>query len=349
MKNILFITNQLGGGGSERVLTLLANKFSNKHNISILALKLSKTRYKINSNIEVMEMCANNLFESIYRIKKIIKKTQPDVIISFEYHVNMKVLLAIRKKDKIRIVVSERNDPKRNGGKIIYKQIRNILYSRVNYLVCQTPDAKAYFPKYIQKKTVVIPNPVKDNLPKPWSGKRKKVIVNFCRLEFQKNLKLLIDAYEQFVKYYPDFILEIYGDGSLREDLENYIKIKNLQTKVKLYHAVDDIHERIKAAYMFVSTSDYEGLSNSMIEAMAMGIPVICTDCPCGGAKMVIKDRENGLLVPVGKIEPIVTAMKELVFNQELNFNISKSAIQIRYLLSCNDIAKKWESVCDLL
>lgn len=347
MKKILFVINQLGGGGAERVLTLLANKFSEENDVSILAIHNAKNKYEISKKINVVELdgCGESTFQIIKKIREIAKQIKPDTIVSFEYHMNMKVLLATFRMNKVRVIVSERNDPAQKGGKFGYKQLRNLLYKKADCLVCQTPDAKAYFPKKIQKKTVIIPNPIKDNLPQPWEGTRKRTIVNFCRLNSQKNLKLLIDAFEIVSKKYSEFKLLIYGDGELRDELQTYAINKGLDEKVELYHSVSDIHERIKDSYMFVSSSDFEGLSNSMLEAMTIGIPTVCTDCPCGGARMVIQNGVNGLLVPVKNCEKMVAAIERLIESPELAEALSLEGRKIRGLLSEDKIVAQWRKV----
>lgn len=347
MKKILFVINQLGGGGAERVLTLLANKFSEYNDVSILAIHSAKNKYEIAEKINVIELdgCGERTFQIIKAIRTVAKQVNPDTIVSFEYHMNMKVLLAVFGMNNVKVVVSERNDPAQKGGKFGYRQLRNLLYKKADCLVCQTPDAKAYFPKDIQKKTVIIPNPIKSDLPQPWEGKRRKEIVNFCRLNPQKNLKLLIDAFEIFGKNHPEFSLSIYGDGELYDELQQYITKKKLDPLVTLHPAVTDIHDRIKDVAMFVSSSDFEGLSNSMLEAMAMGIPTICTDCPCGGARMIIKDGQNGLLVPVGDKSKLVNAMSKIADDLSLAKKIGEEAQKIRIDLDEEKIIKMWKSI----
>ena len=245
---------------------------------------------------------------------------------------------------KNKLIISERNDPKVKGNK--YKYIRNFLYRFADVLVCQTNDAKEYFPRYIQKKSVIIMNPLKDNLPKPWTGDREKIIVNFCRLEKQKNLKLLIDSFEIVNKKHSDYKLYIYGEGTEKEKLQEYINNKKFENDIFIMPYKDNIHEIIKKYTMFVSTSDYEGLSNSMLESMAIGLPTICTDCPCGGAKMVIRNEENGILIPVGDKERTAKAIIDLIEDKEQQKKLSENSIKIKQKLNVEVIAKEW---CKLL
>ena len=94
---------------------------------------------------------------------------------------------------------------------------------------------------------------------------------------------------------------------------------------------------------MFVSSSDYEGLSNSMLEAMAIGLPTVCTDCPVGGARMVIRDGENGLLVPVGDREALAAAMCRVADDRALAETLSQNGRTLREKLSIGVIADEWE------
>lgn len=351
MRKIMFIINQLGGGGAERVLTILANHLvlQDQYEVSIFAINKSEDKYNISKSVTVTELGNQSTkFKLILKIREHIRMINPEVIISFEYHMNMKVLLATWGMN-VDIIVSERNDPARKGGKFLYKQLRNILYKKAKCLVCQTPDAKAYFPQRIQTKTVVIPNPITSELPEPWSGDRNKEIVNFCRLEPQKNLKLLLDSFAEFVKEFPDYTLSIFGNGMLKEELEYHIRLCCLEDTVSIYSAIPNIHDRVKKASMFISSSDYEGLSNSMLEAMALGIPTICTDCPSGGSRMVIQSGDNGLLVPVGQVEPMVKAMKKVATNNVFAKKISNEALKIREQLSSDKIIKQWIEVIDCI
>lgn len=343
---ILFVINQLGGGGAERVLILLANYLARNsdYDVTILSIHKSKQKYEISSNLSVTECDGfeENTVKIIKAIRKKIQQVKPEIVVSFEYHMNMKVILAAFAISKTRLIISERNDPATKGGKFPLKQIRNVLYQYAECLVCQTPDAKAYFPKDIRRKSVVIPNPIKEDLPGPFAGKRKKTIVNFCRMEPQKNLFLLIDAFDDFRKKHSEYTLEIYGDGTLGNDLKAYVDEKMLYDYISIHPAIPDIHEKIIDAGMFVSSSDYEGLSNSMLEAMALGIPTICTDCPCGGARMMIEDGVNGLLVPVKNKSELSNAMEKIANDPELALRIGTEATSIRNKLNITTIVNMW-------
>jgi len=161
-------------------------------------------------------------------------------------------------------------------------------------------------------------------------------------LNHKKNLKLLIDAFIQLHKEFPEYKLNIYGDGAAKNEIKNYIKEQNMDQHIILYDFIQNIHEEIVDNAMFVSSSDYEGISNSMLEAMAMGLPVVVTNCPCGGAKMFVKNNENGILVDVRDKEALYEGMKKIITDNIFAEKISNEAIKIKEELNSDKISKKW-------
>ena len=206
--------------------------------------------------------------------------------------------------------------------------------------MCQTDEAAAYFSDKV-KKTVIL-NPVKEGLPIPFVGKRRNTVVCFCRLNKQKNLEMLLRAFAIFLQTHSDWTLEIYGDGSERNSLMSLASDLGIEDKIVINHGLQDVHNYVRDAGMFVLPSDYEGLSNSMLEAMAIGMPVICTDCPCGGARMVIRDGENGLLVPVGSENMLEAAMERIADENGLAEKLGIAAADVRKKLAVGEIADEW-------
>lgn len=351
-KEIVFVSNDFGSGGAARVIGVLAEGFAKSgYKVTVYSYPgKSGGKYEPSETyryIVLQPKGTGKVSKKLSRIsvlRQALKKHPGATVISFEYFMNMQTIVAMLGR-KNKIIISERNDPAKVGGYFPMRIFRNILYRFCNVLVCQTPDAKAYFPKSIRKKAVVIANPVKKALPEPWEGERAHEIVNFCRLEKQKNLPLLIDAYEEFQKTHSDYKLIIYGNGEEHDELDRYIKEKKLEESIVLHPAVSDIHERILKSAMFVSSSDYEGLSNSMLEAMAVGLPTICTDCPCGGARMVIDNGNNGILVPVGDKAMLAGAMAQVADDKDLARRLSHNGSQIRRTLDRNTIVEKWREI----
>jgi glycosyltransferase involved in cell wall biosynthesis len=340
MKKILFISGRMGGGGSERVLTLLANRMSKQgYEVGILTFGQTQNPYENDCPVTILRF--HNDFDQILQLRKAVKKYSPDVVIAFEYYVGMKTILATRVLP-VKVIISERNDPHKLDGQPLKKWLRNCLYAFSHVIVCQTNDAKEYFHPRIRQKTVVICNPVKDNLPVWKPDQNHKVIVNFCRLEKQKNIPLLIEAFEIVCRKHPDYQLWLFGEGSEQETLHSLISKKGMGQQVKLSPFCSNIHEIVSQCSMFVSSSDYEGISNSMLEAMAIGMPVICTDCPIGGAKMTIQNGHNGILVPVNDTQRLASAMLNLIENPEHAMAMGDNARHLREKISLDKITEEW-------
>lgn len=340
-KRVVFLCNCLHNGGAQRVLVSIANYMAeHSYEVYIIA-SFNNGSYPLSENIKVTYVGEGEYWKFIKVARKEIKQLQPKAVISFEYFFNLLSSIACYGL-KTKLIASERNDPSRVGAGIIKDRIRNFLYRFIDVLVCQTPDAKDYFPSYIKKKSIVIPNPVKPNLPVKVGGDRDDVVVSFCRLNSQKNLPMLLHAFKKFMKNHAEYELKIYGDGEENEKLKSLSEQLCIRENVGFYPASDNVHELVLNAKMFVLPSDYEGLSNSMLEAMAIGLPIICTDCPCGGARMVIKNGENGFLIPVQDTNALYEAMCKIADDNDLAERLSVEAVKLRESLAIEAISQRW-------
>ncbi len=388
-QEVLFFIDSLGGGGAERVVSVLSNYMSAKHDykVSIVMLRKCEFAYVLNENVELVyaqdldvKSVYGKLMRRIFRIYKklrqsvykpimkrlglykkvpnidetafyfyatyalpyreLLKKHEGATAFGFLIRSNIAMLMA-SKGTKVKTVFCERNNPVRPDMPKNIMKIRDRIYKKCDEAVFQTDEERDYYTK-IKGKKVVIPNAIKDGLPERFEGERRNEIVNFCRLSKQKNLPLLIDAFEKLLEDYPEYTLRVYGKGDEKENLTKYIADKKLGQKVFLEDFATDIHDRIKDAKMFVSTSDFEGLSNTMLEAMAIGLPCVCTDCDGGGARMMIKDHLNGLLVPKNDVNAVYSAMKEIIENKTLSEKLSQNATKVKDDLSADKIAQKW-------
>lgn len=354
---ILFVCHGAGNGGAERIITTLANEFSKlNHEIILLTTKVESNTYPLEKSVKhiVIDVHSKSILTRtimrVNEIRSIIKKGRPDCIISFSAIPNMQVVVANFGLNTP-LIISERTDPARYPESAVGKLLRNILYTRVDSIVFQTQEAMDYFNKRIRSKGTIIVNPIRNNLPTRYEGEREKRVVGIGALVPQKNWTVGLKAFKLFSSVYTDYCLEIYGEGSEREALERAIKA-DPQIKDNVYLRGFDTAavERINSASMFISSSDYEGISNSMLEALATGVPTICTDCPVGGARMVIEDGINGLLVPVGDYKALSECMCRLASDKELADRLSKNATLLKERLSLDKIVKEWrnevETVC---
>lgn len=285
-------------------------------------------------------------YKSIVWLKKYFRKHSDASVVAFLYDSIFYSLLSVTKKNKL--IISERGDPCQSlSSKTTVAFLKNEFH-KADGVVFQSPDVQKWYKDNTPVKGKVIFNPVKPDLPDVYEGERIKRIVNFCRISGQKNLIMLVDAFAEFREEFPEYELDIIGDP-VGNEVEGYldsvnerIRYHHLENSIHILPARSDIHDYIKDYSMFVSSSDYEGMSNSMLEAMAMGLPCVCTDCPAGGARAVIKDGENGLLTPVGDSHALYLAMKKIAENPKLANKLSQNSVKIREEQSVDKIIKKW-------
>ncbi len=346
---IAFVSAHLEIGGIERVVNNLSDYFiRNNHDVHIIVTKDDTCNYdmdnRIVKHILYHDYNKKRLWRVISKLKefrRIIKAEKFDIILSLGSYVTMYTVAASMFIDT-NIIASERTDPTADPESKVLRKIRDISYRFTDGMVFQTADAKAYFCKTVQKKGTVIPNPIKEILPERWNKERNKEIVNFCRLTKQKNLPLLLNAFSIFSKTHKDYKLIIYGNGELKDYLHRLADSLGISRNFEIRDFTSDIHNCILKSAMFVSSSDYEGISNSMLESMGIGLPCICTDCPVGGARLVINDKENGILTPVGDAKALAEAMAYIAENPDEADRMGINAVKIRETLSVGKIAEKW-------
>lgn len=352
VNKVVFIVPCLRGGGAERVMVLLANAMVEKvHKITFIFTMDEVRNYDLDRRIEiVINNKKRDPLGQIAFIRKYMKENRDAVFVSFFTYQNLYSLLA-----KIflptKVIVSERNDPKKTlYGRKGLERLRNYLYTKADRIVFQTEEAKQYFSKEIQIKGIIICNPLSPLLPEVYEGERDKRIVAVARLNKQKNLPMLISGVSDFLSKNPEYCLEIYGesdprDPNIKSDLMKLAENKGISGQVKLMGFVSNVTEMIRNASLYVSTSNYEGISNAMLEALAMGLPCVCTDCPVGGARMFVKNGMNGYLVPVGNEELFREALFKALSNKKWGAACSVEASNLRKQLSVNTIAEEWINV----
>lgn len=285
-----------------------------------------------------------NFQTRIKKERKVLKEFNPDVLVSFGVP-NAIFDIPASNGLGMKRVVCERNDPAHFGGSNITKLLSRTLMRCADAYVFQTRDAQLFYGGNMAKHSVVIPNPLfnTEHMPSHFIGEdREKTIVTAGRLNKQKNHPLLLRAFKNVHEKHPDYRLVIYGEGPERYHDEQLIKELSLRESVSLPGATTNVYEKLYKKAMFVLSSDFEGMPNALMEAMALGLPCISTDCPCGGPRDLIINGNNGLLVPVGDEKKMTDAMLTIIENEEVANSISTLARKVRNSYSMDIIAKKW-------
>ncbi len=341
---IIFVVPDMAGGGTERVISLLANEYIGRGiEVAVLLFAGNRVAYELAPQVEVVSIAPASkgnigvIIRRLIDMRKYYRNNSGCHIFAFS---TMGAFFSVVTTLGIphHLLVAERIDPHKSPHKLLFRWA----YGFAERVVYQTPDAAAFFSKKINKKACVIPNPVDDHIPDRYTGERKKVIVAVGRLEAQKNHRLLLEAFALISRHHPDYQLHIYGVGYLEDDLRQYTLEAGIADAVVFQGFSADVKNAVVDAAMYVSSSDYEGISNSMLEALAMGLPVISTDCPIGGAKMMIEHEVNGLLVPVGDKAKLAEAMERLINDARLMEKISVNSVAVKQKYSLKEIADQY-------
>ena len=347
MKRTVFFVSSLGDGGAQRVISILSEKMAEQGmSVEIVTYYDIPPVYSICPEVKVtcVEKCTGkkDVPHNLLWLRKYFKENA-EIVLSFLAPFNMIALVAVM-GTKVPIVVADRNDPAKVPVNPVIRIARDLLYGFADQVVVQTEANKAYF-KRLQKKTVVIYNPVdlKEYTGVALNAEKEKVIVSAGRLMPQKNQKMLLDAFYAISEKFPEYQLVIYGEGSYRNELENYVNTLGIGQKVLMPGSVTDLYDRIKTADLFVLSSNYEGMPNALIEAMCLGMPVISTKV--SGATDLIQNGENGLLVDVGNAKELAEAMEKLLSNSETRTYMAAEAVKLADKLLPEEILKQWMEI----
>lgn len=345
---ISFITANLGAGGAERVTSLLANQFCQKgYDVEIVLFRERLVFYELDEQVKVVvigEQChSETMGRKMLWLRKYMKESKPDVVIPFRVSVYCTTILSLLGLS-VPIIASERIDPHIPDS--YWTCLRKLLLPFVKHLVVQTEYIKSYYPKFIQKKTSIIYNPVNEESlspPLPSREGRLNRIISVGRLYPQKNQAMMIRAFAKVADEFPDWQLVIYGEGPLRESLELIVESLEMKDRVLLPGRTEHVVEELRKSKLFCMSSDYEGMSNAMIEAICVGLPIISTNV--SGTEELIKDGKNGFLVTPNDEEQMAQCFNTLMGNEELLTRFSGYNKNLSSRFKKETIVDQWEQL----
>jgi glycosyltransferase involved in cell wall biosynthesis len=345
---LLFVTSTLTSGGAERVISILANEFSRRgHDVEMIALtSISPDFYKLDEQVRFIhadKACGGGLLKELWWFRKHVKREKPDVVIAFMEAVYEFVLMALLGTG-IPVISSERIDPATLGS--FRKLMRWFLLPTATAHVVQTQNVKAYYKKHIQKKTHVIYNPVNERVYEfldEQNINKENRIISVGRLYPQKNQTMMIEAFSKIANDFPDWNLFIYGEGFLRADLEKQIKEIGLVDRVLLPGRTENVIEEVANSKVFCLSSNYEGMSNAMIEAMCVGTPIITTNV--SGTDELLHDGEDAIIVKIGDVDGMANAFRTLLSDADLRKRMAERCKEKISLFSLDSVVSKWENL----
>ncbi len=354
-KRIAFVLGGMTFGGAERVISILANHYAAMGwRVDIITMLKPECDFELDPSIRHLHLGgsarASRLLRVLWmptwllRLRRYLNKERPDALVSFAARINCMSLgmaLTLPAKKRPRLIVSERNDPMKDTRTALVRRLTEQLYPRADRIVFQTTHAMNCFSEKVRKKGVIVPNPVDAKVPRADVPAKKIVAVG--KLMRQKNHALLLDAFARLKEEFPGHTLRIYGDGVLREELQERIRSLGLEGRAVLEGWRTDVAEQIADAELFVLPSNYEGLSNALMEALAMGLPCVSTNC--AGAEDLIEDGVNGRVVPVGDPDALTAAMRELLSDPASARRMGEMARRKSASFAAGPILERWDGM----
>lgn len=355
-KHVAFYIGSLSKGGAERVFVNLAGYFRQE---GYRVTMVTQYRYpdceeyvlppgikRVISDLDADELSNSrivNFCRRLYKLHRIWKNEQPDLVLSCIGKNNFMAIVTTmftRTKTVVSVVGEAREE---YPGRLMHK-LANLMFPHASGIVLQTERAKYFFNKRVQRRAVILPNSLNPDFIKPrYEGERDKRIVAVGRLDANKNHEMMIRAFAAVADKYPEYTLTIYGEGELRNYLEDLAGQLYISQRVFLPGIIPDVAKQIERAALFLMTSYSEGVSNALIEALASGLPVISTDVPSGGTVELITDGMNGLIIPAGDGQALEKAMDRLLGDPAYADSLGREAAKIQQRLAPERVNRLWQ------
>lgn len=351
MRITVFI-GTLAGGGAERVVCNLANFLVKRgHEVDLLTLKDAVPVEPLVDGVKTTPLYMEKegskriikAIKMIIRLRRYMKKAKVDTYVVM-LPLTTILMLLFAGLTKAPIIAAERADPR------VYSKMKKWLLQhlahRAKLWIFQTEEVKQwYMPRLTNVEVAVLPNAVNPAfLREQYTGVRENTIVGAGRLTEQKRFDLLIRAFAAISAEFPEYYLTIYGKGPKLSELQNLAESLGIKERVVFPGYIADMPQRMEKASMFVLASDYEGMPNVLIEAMALGLPCVATDCGGGGARYLVKDGVNGLLIPIRDEAAMADAMRSILNDPEKAAQLGAQARLLQEKLSPECVYSTWET-----
>jgi GalNAc-alpha-(1->4)-GalNAc-alpha-(1->3)-diNAcBac-PP-undecaprenol alpha-1,4-N-acetyl-D-galactosaminyltransferase len=353
---LTLVVSSLRRGGAERAMSLLANAWADRGDqVTLLTFDHGgNPEYPLQPAIQRRSLgllaesriWVQGLWRNLHRVRvlrRAIRESNPDIIISLMDHTNVLTLFASRWLG-VPVIVGEQIDPSLYQIGRTWNFLRRHTYPWANALVCPANRSLSRFQAMIGVYGCVIPNPFP--LPGRVAGqaqdKNGRMMIAMGRLVHQKGFDLLLRAFSMIAAKYPEWSLTVLGEGPLRADLEAQTEALHLAGRVRWAGLVEDPFPAFCGADLFVFSSRFEGFGLALAEAMACGLPVVSFDCPEGPSD-IIRNGVDGVLVPQEDVSALAAVLDRLMGDPEERRRIASRAPEVIERFSLGRILNMWQ------
>jgi len=345
----MIVIHSLSGGGAERVAVEMCDYWL-RQGCRVTLVTQSGPESDVYPVPEGVERCALGLAGAsqgtlgglvanarrVMALRRLIRKQRPNVVLGMMTTASVLAVAAARRLP-CRVIATEHTHPPAQGLSPMWEKLRRWAYPRAHAVVALTAGTAAWLEENVPGAQVtVIPNAVRWPMeasepvvpPPPRGGRRRLLAVG--RLHPHKGFDVLLRAFAQLVGHYPDWDLVILGDGDEREALWEQIEAHNLADRVSLPGRVGNLSDWYADADLYVLSSRVEGLSNTLIEAMASGLPVVAFDCETGPREIIRNGIDGVLVTPVEDDEALAAHLADLMARPEWRATLARRAVDVR-------------------
>lgn len=360
---ILFCIKELhnSSGGAERVLVEVASGLAKKgHEIVFLSLDKSDQNsfYEFHETIKWIklgsEVNANSnrllkMIKSIKRVREFVNELKPDIAIGFMHSMYIPLGLSLV-GTSVPVIASEHIVPEHYKSRPLQWAALQFTPFLVEKITCVSQQVKDAYGAFLNKKMVVVPNPVflegNKKADPSGKGKERKKLLTVGRLDKQKDQKVLIKAFSEVAFEFPDWDLRIIGEGELRQELEKQINDLQMSKRIFLPGRTKEISKEYENAQLFALPSKYESFGLTLVEAMSHGLPVIGFDY-CLGVNQLIQNDKNGILIDssVSNEKALEKTLRKLMANSDLRIKLGSCSNDTLEDHKLNKVVDQWELV----
>lgn len=351
----------LGGGGAERVMSIVVNYWVSKGwDVTLLLLVPPTTApfYQLDPRIKLKSLgvagkstsklaAIAKTWQRVMVLRQEIIRSNPDVTIGFMNSVNVYVILACLGLN-IPTIVSEHMYPGCTDANKIWQFIIKRAYRYADLITVLTQSALPFYPEHKGYRAIVMPNPI--TVPGPVGSTtgllQAPSLLAVGRLHPQKGFDLLLKAFHRIHTKYPDWQITILGEGPMRSELEALRSQLKLTDCVHLPGLVGNVRDYLDRADLFVMPSRFEGFPMALCEAMACGLPVISADC-LSGPRDIIDDGINGILVTTENVDALATGLDKLMFDPAKRQQLAQNAPDILDRFGVEQVMGLWQDAID--
>lgn len=362
--HIMIVIHSLRGGGAERVTANLCHYWHRLgYQVSVVTqldaatdvypIPAGVSRHVLHTAYEtgggLRGLWAN--WRRVRRLRRLFKKYRPDCVLGMMTTSSVLSVMAARHL-QLRVVAVEHTHPPRQQLSESWQKLRQWAYQRTDAVVSLTQATAQWIRTQIPGTRVqVIPNAVRwplmamaPEVPASKTPGRFRLLA-VGRLHEIKGFDFLIEAFALLARYFPDWDLVIAGDGPQKEQLMAQIEHHGLQERIQLPGRVGNIQDWYESADIYVLSSRYEGLSNTLLEAMACGLAVVAVDCDVGPREIIRHEIDGILVSPADDVEALAAHLSDLMDRPLKRAALARRAVDVRDRFSVPRIMTQWENV----